>query len=124
MLPCAHMLYCRHGRRAAVLYCLTAGNVFVHVWGTSPDPIDIAEDRDRWMEMLMRFEVRQPAGGTCRRRNSPWCAGGICHGACLSWPLSVSCVRACVLVVVAVLQLGDEAEPHQKTQGGNTQLRI
>ncbi len=38
----------------------------MHIWGTSPDSIDIAEDRDRWMELLTRLNIRQPAGGSAR----------------------------------------------------------
>ena len=35
----------------------------VQIWGTQPDSIDEAEDRDRWMALLQRLEIRQPAGG-------------------------------------------------------------
>lgn len=38
----------------------------MRVWGTSPDSIDIAEDRDRWMALLTKLSIRQPAGGSCR----------------------------------------------------------
>jgi carbamoylphosphate synthase large subunit len=41
---------------------LVAGNGHTHVWGTSPNSIDIAEDRDRWMELLTKLNIRQPAG--------------------------------------------------------------
>jgi carbamoyl-phosphate synthase large subunit len=34
------------------------------VLGTSPDSIDLAEDRDRWNAMCARLEIPQPAGGT------------------------------------------------------------
>ena len=40
-----------------------AGNGNVQIWGTQPDAIDEAEDRDRWMELLKRLDIRQPAGG-------------------------------------------------------------
>ena len=43
-----------------------AGKGNVKIWGTSPDSIDIAEDRDRWMELLTRLKIRQPAGGQTR----------------------------------------------------------
>lgn len=33
------------------------------IWGTSPDAIDEAEDRDRWMELLKKLDIRQPEGG-------------------------------------------------------------
>lgn len=40
-----------------------AGRGNVRIWGTSPDSIDEAEDRDRWMALLTKLEIRQPAGG-------------------------------------------------------------
>lgn len=42
-----------------------AGNV--KIWGTPPDAIDRAEDRDRWMDLLTRLGIRQPAGKQARR---------------------------------------------------------
>ncbi|KAG1660837.1 hypothetical protein FOA52_008948 [Chlamydomonas sp. UWO 241] len=36
------------------------------IWGTSPESIDRAEDRDRWMELLAKLGIRQPAGASCR----------------------------------------------------------
>lgn len=39
------------------------GNGNVRIWGTSPDAIDEAEDRDRWMALLNRLDIRQPEGG-------------------------------------------------------------
>lgn len=36
------------------------------IWGTSPESIDIAEDRDRWMVLLDKLKIRQPAGGSAR----------------------------------------------------------
>jgi carbamoyl-phosphate synthase large subunit len=38
-----------------------AGNVTI--WGTPPDKIDEAEDRDRWMALLTKLDIRQPPGG-------------------------------------------------------------
>lgn len=35
----------------------------MQIWGTQPDAIDEAEDRDRWMDLLTRLDIRQPAGG-------------------------------------------------------------
>ncbi len=32
------------------------------VWGTQPDAIDEAEDRDRWMDCLNRLDIKQPPG--------------------------------------------------------------
>jgi carbamoyl-phosphate synthase large subunit len=43
-----------------------SGEGNVRIWGTSPDAIDEAEDRDRWMALLSRLDIRQPAGGTAR----------------------------------------------------------
>ena len=40
-----------------------AGKGNVRIWGTQPNAIDEAEDRDRWMELLKRLEIRQPDGG-------------------------------------------------------------
>ena len=34
--------------------------------GTSPDMIDMAEDRERFQQMLHRLELRQPPNGTAR----------------------------------------------------------
>src|SRR5436853_2428894 len=34
------------------------------VVGTSPESIDLAEDRERWAALCGRLEVPQPAGGT------------------------------------------------------------
>jgi carbamoyl-phosphate synthase large subunit len=36
------------------------------ILGTSPDSIDLAEDRDRWNALCARLEIPQPAGGTAR----------------------------------------------------------
>jgi carbamoyl-phosphate synthase large subunit len=38
----------------------------VKVLGTSPDSIDLAEDRQRFGELLHRLDIRQPRGGTAR----------------------------------------------------------
>lgn len=46
--------------------CVHAGNGVTHIWGTSPESIDIAEDRDRWMALLSKLSIRQPAGGSAR----------------------------------------------------------
>src|SRR5207244_12113845 len=34
------------------------------VVGTSPESIDLAEDRERWSALCARLEIPQPAGGT------------------------------------------------------------
>jgi len=41
-----------------------SGEGFVKIWGTQPDSIDEAEDRDRWMALLTKLNIRQPPGGT------------------------------------------------------------
>ena len=41
----------------------TAG---VPIIGTTPDAIDLAEDRERFQALLERLGLRQPANGTCR----------------------------------------------------------
>lgn len=38
----------------------------VRIWGTQPDQIDEAEDRDRWMALLTKLDIKQPAGGMAR----------------------------------------------------------
>lgn len=40
-----------------------SGNGLVRIWGTQPDAIDEAEDRDRWMELLTRLGIRYEGGG-------------------------------------------------------------
>jgi len=41
---------------------LGAGRGNVQIWGTQPDAIDEAEDRDRWMDLLERLDIKQPPG--------------------------------------------------------------
>lgn len=36
------------------------------IWGTSPDSIDIAEDREKFERILRELEIRQPANGIAR----------------------------------------------------------
>lgn len=43
-----------------------SGNGFVKIWGTPPDSIDEAEDRDRWMALLSRLDIKQPPGSVAR----------------------------------------------------------
>eukprot|EP00879_Flechtneria_rotunda_P008192 GHRR01008582.1.p1 GENE.GHRR01008582.1~~GHRR01008582.1.p1 ORF type:complete len:946 (+),score=318.01 GHRR01008582.1:215-3052(+) len=43
-----------------------SGQGNVKIWGTQPDAIDEAEDRDRWMALLTRLNIKQPAGGSAR----------------------------------------------------------
>jgi carbamoyl-phosphate synthase large subunit len=44
----------------------SSGEGNVRIWGTSPMSIDEAEDRDRWMDLLNKLDIRQPAGGSAR----------------------------------------------------------
>ena len=40
--------------------------VSTRIWGTSPDSIDAAEDRERFEKILRQVEIRQPANGLAR----------------------------------------------------------
>lgn len=40
-----------------------SGNGNVQVWGTQPESIDAAEDRDLWMALLQKLDINQPPGG-------------------------------------------------------------
>jgi hypothetical protein len=39
-----------------------AGDGFVKIWGTQPENIDEAEDRDLWYGILEKLKIRQPPG--------------------------------------------------------------
>mmetsp|Transcript_135 Transcript_135/g.490 ORF Transcript_135/g.490 Transcript_135/m.490 type:complete len:1175 (-) Transcript_135:238-3762(-) len=41
-----------------------SGNGIVKIWGTSPESIDAAEDRDKWIQVLTKLNIQQPPGGT------------------------------------------------------------
>eukprot|EP01023_Acetabularia_acetabulum_P011292 TRINITY_DN15178_c0_g2_i3.p1 TRINITY_DN15178_c0_g2~~TRINITY_DN15178_c0_g2_i3.p1 ORF type:complete len:720 (-),score=170.82 TRINITY_DN15178_c0_g2_i3:800-2716(-) len=45
-----------------------SGKGIVRIWGTQPDAIDRAEDRDRWMDLLTNLQIRQPAGGSATEK--------------------------------------------------------
>ena len=49
------------------------------VLGTSPDSIDLAEDRERWNGLCARLGIPQPAGGTATELAEawPWSSGGL-----------------------------------------------
>ena len=34
----------------------------VRIWGTSPESIDEAEDRDKWYKILTKLDIKQPPG--------------------------------------------------------------
>ncbi len=38
----------------------------VPIWGTSPDSIDMAEDRERFEKLIQSLDIRQPANGMAR----------------------------------------------------------
>jgi len=42
------------------------GDLKTQIWGTSPDSIDIAEDRERFEQVLRALEIVQPANGIAR----------------------------------------------------------
>ena len=39
------------------------------IWGTSVDTIDLAEDRERFNDLMRRLDISQPAGATVRTRH-------------------------------------------------------
>ncbi len=41
-------------------------DVTTRIWGTSPDSIDAAEDRERFEKILRQVDIRQPANGLAR----------------------------------------------------------
>jgi carbamoyl-phosphate synthase large subunit len=43
----------------------------IPILGTSPDMIDLAEDRDRFKKLLDKLKLRQPTSGIARRARSP-----------------------------------------------------
>ena len=40
------------------------------IWGTSVDTIDLAEDRERFNELMRHLNIAQPAGATVRTREA------------------------------------------------------
>ena len=34
----------------------------MRIWGTSPESIDEAEDRDKWYKILTKLDIKQPPG--------------------------------------------------------------
>ena len=72
------------GWRQACQSCLRAraGEGNVAIWGTPPDSIDDAEDRDKWYELLTRLDIRQPPGGMVTSE-----AGALAEAAKLGYPV-------------------------------------
>ena len=52
------------------------------IWGTPPDSIDDAEDRDKWYELLTRLDIRQPPGGMVTSEE-----GALAEAAKLGYPV-------------------------------------
>ncbi|MBW4556795.1 MAG: carbamoyl-phosphate synthase large subunit [Trichormus sp. ATA11-4-KO1] len=42
------------------------GSLSTHIWGTSPDSIDMAEDRERFEKILNQLNIAQPPNGIAR----------------------------------------------------------
>ncbi len=45
---------------------LQQSNSLTKIWGTSPDSIDVAEDRERFEKILHQLDITQPANGIAR----------------------------------------------------------
>lgn len=45
---------------------IISSEVTTKIWGTSPDSIDIAEDRERFEKILWELEIKQPPNGIAR----------------------------------------------------------
>ncbi|KAF6172199.1 hypothetical protein GIB67_024821 [Kingdonia uniflora] len=45
-----------------------SGSGYVRIWGTSPDSIDAAEDRERFNAILNELEIEQPKGGIAKSK--------------------------------------------------------
>jgi carbamoyl-phosphate synthase large subunit len=45
---------------------IISSEVTTKIWGTSPDSIDIAEDRERFEKILWELDIKQPANGIAR----------------------------------------------------------
>ncbi|XP_024026350.1 carbamoyl-phosphate synthase large chain, chloroplastic [Morus notabilis] len=58
-LPIQHYLY-EHKLECA------SGNGTVRIWGTTPDSIDAAEDRERFNAILKELNIEQPNGGIAK----------------------------------------------------------
>lgn len=41
-----------------------SGDGVVKIWGTQPESIDAAEDREQWIQVLTKLNIDQPPGGT------------------------------------------------------------
>jgi len=48
----------------------------IPILGTTPDAIDLAEDRERFQQLLHRLDLRQPVNGTARSRDEAFKVAG------------------------------------------------
>ena len=77
----------------ALTSCLpafSAGIGNTQIWGTQPDSIDEAEDRDRWMACLQRLDIKQPPGGMVTTEE-----GAIDTASKLGYPVRHLCLLPC-----------------------------
>lgn len=74
------------------------GTDIVRIWGTQPDAIDEAEDRNRWYALLKKLDIRQPAGAICATEVGG-CAllrrTALCLATCARLPSSTQPCPAC-----------------------------
>jgi carbamoyl-phosphate synthase large subunit len=56
------------GGQTPLKLCHRLEEAGIPILGTSPDAIDLAEDRERFQQLLHRLELRQPANGLARSR--------------------------------------------------------
>jgi len=57
------------GGQTPLKLALALQNAGVHILGTSPDSIDLAEDRERFAALLRELDITQPASGTATSRD-------------------------------------------------------
>ncbi|KAM7514921.1 hypothetical protein LguiA_004504 [Lonicera macranthoides] len=46
----------------------SASGGYIRIWGTSPDSIDVAEDRERFNAILKELEIEQPKGNIAKSK--------------------------------------------------------
>ena len=57
------------GGQTPLKLCKSLEEANIPVIGTSPDMIDLAEDRDRFQKLLKKLKLKQPANGICNNSN-------------------------------------------------------
>ncbi|KAK6115646.1 hypothetical protein DH2020_007915 [Rehmannia glutinosa] len=91
-----------------------SGSGFVRIWGTSPDSIDAAEDRERFNAILTELKIEQPKGGIAKSDKD-----ALAIAANIGYPVVVrpSCVlggRAMEIVyIVTHLETAVEVDPER-----------